>query len=866
MRVGSEMDLSRSDEESGNSRFPPGKMWALDQQMDQPLGPESTRVQDMHDGKKGMPARLLLLLAFQSLGVVYGDLGTSPLYVFRSTFPEGFSGSDDHEQEILGALSLIIYTISMIPLLKYMFIVLNADDNGEGGTFALYSLLCRHCNFSSLPSRHPTDEELTTYSVKPARPNSHSDSVRRLFEKSRLLQNLLLILVLLSTCMVIGDGILTPAISVLSAVDGIKVASSKLNQSVVVIISVLILIILFSMQRFGTGYIGVLFAPVVMLWFVTNGTIGIYNIAKYDSSVFRAFSPYHAIHYLIRNKKRGWASLGGIVLCITGTEALYADLGHFSARSIQLAFTVLVFPCLLLAYLGQAAYLMDHPASVTDAFYRSIPGPLYWPMFVLATVAASIASQAIISATFSIVKQSAALGCFPRVKVVHTSHKLQGQVYIPEINWILMILCVIITASFKDTQQIGHAYGVAVVGVMLSTTLIMFLVIIVVWRKNLWLALAFLVVFGSVESVYYSAVLYKVRQGGWVPLAIAGTVLVIMYVWHYGTIKRYEFEIQNKVSIGWVLGLGQGLGLVRVPGVGLVYTDLAHGVPPILSHFITNLPAIHSVLIFVCIKYLPVNTVPQYERFHMKRIGPKSFSMFRCAARYGYMDLHKKDDDFEQELIAKLSQYMKYEAAENYRDEDENVPGDWTSFSTSVSTPKLRDATMNTSPSAVLPVTSSSTSDSTIHLVTSASSSTGHQPGPLENSNSEGSQSNGLASPELQTVSSSFNSPEDLVARGPSRPRGGRPANIAVRFSAESLGEIGDESLNELDVLKKNMETGVVYLLGNVVVRASKSSGILKKIAINYIYSFLRKTCRESLVIYSVPHESLLQVGMVYYV
>ncbi|CAM6086777.1 unnamed protein product [Calypogeia fissa] len=862
------MDTVRSDVEAANLGVPPGKMWAIDQRLDQPLGPESTRVRTMSNEKKAMPTRMLLFLAFQSLGVVYGDLGTSPLYVFRSTFPDGFSSREAHADEILGALSLIIYTISLIPLLKYMFIVLNADDNGEGGTFALYSLICRYCNFSSLPSRHPTDAEIQTYRVRAAEPNSHSDSVRRLMEKSKLLQNLLLILVLLSTCMVIGDGILTPAISVLSAVDGIKKASSHLNQSVVVIISLVILVLLFNMQRFGTGYIGVLFAPIVMTWFMTNAAIGIYNIAQHDSSIFRAFSPYYAIRYLVKNKERGWSSLGGIVLCITGTEALYADLGHFSARSIQLAFTVLVFPALILAYLGQAAYLMDFPENVTSAFYSSLPKPLYWPVFVLATVAASIASQAIISATFSIVKQAAALSCFPRVKVIHTSYKLRGQVYIPEINWIVMICCLVITAGFRDTPQIGNAYGIAVVGVMFSTTIIMFLVIIVVWRRNIWLALAFLVVFGSVEAVYYSAVLYKVQQGGWVPLAIAGTVLTVMYVWHYGTIKRYEFEIQNKVSVGWVLGLAQGLGLVRVPGVGLVYTDLAHGVPPILSHFITNLPAIHSILVFVCIKYLPVNTVPQYERFHMKRIGPKSFSMFRCAARYGYMDLHKKDDDFEQELIAKLTQYMKYEEVEQSHGEDDNVPGDWTSISTTVSTtpPKSGDtrpqqqSNATSSSSVAQPVTSSSTS-STLQALTSSNSSSGQQQ--LWNTLNT---SNGIGSPELQSASSSVNSAEEFATRPHHRARIGRPPNLAVALPEESVGEIGEESLNELDMLRKNMDTGVVYLLGNIQVKARKSSGFLKKVVIDWIYAFLRKTCRESLVIYSVPHESLLQVGMVYYV
>jgi hypothetical protein len=421
---------------------------------------------------------------------------------------------------------------------------------------------------------------------------------------------------------------------------------------------------------------------------------------------------------------------------------------------------------------------------------------------------------------------------------------------------------------------VSFGVGIAVVGVMFSTTLLMFLVITAVWKKSVYLALAFLVIFGSVECVYYSAVLFKVQQGGWVPLAIAVTVLTVMYVWHYGTVKRYEYEIQNKVSVGWVLGLAQGLGLVRVPGVGLVYTDLAHGVPPILSHFITNLPAMHSILCFVCIKYLPVNTVHPYERFHVKRIGPKSFSMFRCAARYGYMDLHKKDDDFEQELIAELARYIKYEEAENPEmDSSSTVPGDWTSIETSVETPippqdsiinQQRQQQLQTvmstgessgpSPVVGLPLQSSSSSP----YVTSTGNRYGFD-------FTQQGEANGIASPELQAVSSSVtSSSEDLFSskEGPSRAarlRGGRPLNHAI-------GEIGEESLNELDQLKKNMDSGIVYLLGNIQVRARQSSGFLKKLTINWIYAFLRKTCRENLVIYKVPHENLLQVGMVYYV
>ncbi|XP_019239551.1 PREDICTED: potassium transporter 10-like [Nicotiana attenuata] len=297
---------------------------------------------------------------------------------------------------------------------------------------------------------------------------------------------------------------------------------------------------------------------------------------------------------------------------------------------------------------------------------------IYWPVFVIATLAAIVASQATISATFSIIKQALALGCIPRVKVVHTSKKFLGQIYIPDINWILMILCIGVTAGFRNQSQIGNAYGTAVVIVMLVTTLLMTLIMLLVWRCHWVLVLIFTVLSVVVECTYFSAVLFKVDQGGWVPLVIAAAFLVIMYVWHYGTVKRYAFEMHSKVSMAWILGLGPSLGLVRVPGIGLVYTELASGVPHIFSHFITNLPAIHSVVVFVCVKYLPVYTVPEDERFLVKRIGPKSFHMFRCVARYGYKDLHKKDEEFERKLFDNLFLFVRLEnMMEGCSDSDE---------------------------------------------------------------------------------------------------------------------------------------------------------------------------------------------------
>ncbi|KAH6763639.1 K+ uptake permease 11 [Perilla frutescens var. frutescens] len=785
------------EEYDGGSETSKGSMWVLEQKLDQPMDEEAGRLKNMYREKK-FSAFLLLRLAFQSLGVVYGDLGTSPLYVFYNTFPRGI----DDPEDVVGALSLIIYSLTLIPLLKYVFIVCRANDNGQGGTLALYSLLCRHAKVRTIPNQHRTDEELTTYSRSTFHEHSLAAKTKRWLEAHEIRRKALLILVLVGTCMVIGDGILTPAISVLSASGGIKVDHPKMSNDVVVLVSVVILVCLFSMQHYGTDKVGWLFAPIVLLWFLMIGGIGIFNIYKYDSSVLRAFSPVYIYRYLKRGWREGWMSLGGIMLSITGTEALFADLAHFPVSAIQLAFTLLVFPCLLLAYAGQAAYLMENKEHVIDAFYRSIPERIYWPMFIIATLAAIVASQASISATFSIIKQALSLGCFPRVKVVHTSKKFLGQIYVPDMNWILMVLCIAVTAGFRNQSQIGNAYGTAVVIVMLVTTLLMILIMLLVWHCHWILVLLFAFLSLVVECTYFSAVLLKVNQGGWVPLVIAAAFLVIMYVWHYSTVKRYEFEMHSKVSMGWILGLGPSLGLVRVPGIGLVYTELASGVPPIFSHFITNLPAIHSVVVFVCVKYLPVYTVPEEERFLVKRIGPKNFHMFRCVARYGYKDLHKKDDEFERKLFDNLFVFVRLESMmEGCSDSDDySVCGQQSRENQFL----LKDDTIS--------------------------------------------------------------SVEDYVVVPAGRSNMSMNMNTNNTFTSSGGAESSQTEVDELEFLSKCRDAGVVHIMGNTVIRARRDSGIHKKIAIDYIYAFLRKICRDNSVIFNVPHESLLNVGQIFFV
>ncbi|KAL6000262.1 hypothetical protein ACLOJK_023957 [Asimina triloba] len=596
----------------------------------------------------------ILQLAFQSIGVVYGDIGTSPLYVFSSTFSDTIPGHID----IIGALSFVIYSLTLFPLIKYVFIVLFANDNGDGGTFAMYSLICRHSMVSAIPNQQPADHmNLSAYTLQ--LPNKHSKRAQRI--KEAMERSSFAKACLLHSGMIITDSIIVQTDAVLSAVGGVRKIDEHLSKDVVVMISVAILVILFSIQRFGTDKVGYTFAPAILTWYLSIGIIGIYNILHHDSSVLKAFNPIYIFRYFNGNPKQAWISLGGVVLCMTGTEAMFADLGHFSVRSIQIAFTGLVYPCLVCAYVGQAAYLSKFPTDVGDAFYKSTPDSVYWPMFAIAVLASIIASQAMISATFAIIKQSMALGCFPRVQVIHTSHKHEGQVYIPEINFILMFACVLVTAAFKETTNIGNAYGIAVVAVMLVTSSLLILIMLMIWQTNLVLIILFAAVFVSSELVIFSSVLYKFTKGGYLPLSFAAALFFIMYVWHYVQTKRYAFEVEQKVSTNHLTTMGINLGITRVPGVGLLYTELTHGIPAIFSHFLTNLPAIHSVLVFVSVKYVPVNKVPHEERFLLRRVGPKDYKMYRCVVRYGYRDRRVGNEEFENLLMEHLKTFIRME-------------------------------------------------------------------------------------------------------------------------------------------------------------------------------------------------------------
>ncbi|CAI9092365.1 OLC1v1027582C1 [Oldenlandia corymbosa var. corymbosa] len=601
-----------------------------------------------------------LLLAFQSLGIVYGDIGTSPLYVLSSV-----GLKDPTEDDLLGILSLIFWTLTIIPLIKYVFIVLRADDHGEGGTFALYSYLCRHINFKSeltiqSATRLESDANMSFYTQGEG--SAIKSKTKTFIENSKFAQNFLTFVVLLGTSMVIGDGALTPATSVLSALAGIQSLSSKITTGHVVVLAVVILLALFLFQRFGTSKVGFSFSPIMFLWFAALVVIGIYNIAAYNPAVLKGLSPHYIIKFFKNRGKGGWEVLGAVFLCTTGAEAMFADLGHFNKRSIQMAFSFFVYPSLVVCYAGEVAFITKNPGTLSTAFYSSIPKPVYWPMFVLATLAATIASQSMISATFSIVKQSLALGCFPRVNIKQTSAEHEGQVYSPEINYILMIICIALVLTFRQGVEIGNAYGVAVIWVMIITTCLVTLVMLIIWDTKFPLILAFFVPFIFIEGTFMTSLLNKIPQGGWVPFAIAAFFLIIMMSWTSGRSKKTAFDAERKMSMAEfskLLSATHG-ELYRPPGICFFCTDLVNGIPPIVRHYIQSTNSLREITVIVTIRTLPIKTVLPEERLDVGRLAIDG--VYRCLIQFGYKDAQSfQEDDIVASIIASLKEIAETE-------------------------------------------------------------------------------------------------------------------------------------------------------------------------------------------------------------
>lgn len=610
--------------------------------------------------------------------------------------------------------------------------------------------------------------------------------------------------------MVIGDGVLTPAVSVFSAVSGLELSvDNEQHEYILLPVTCAILVGLFTLQHYGTHRVGFLFAPIVCLWLLCISIIGVYNIIHWNPHVYRALSPYYMYKFLQKTQTGGWKSLGGILLCVTGSEAMYADLGHFSHSSIKIAFTSVVYPALVLAYMGQAAYISSHHSfeNVNHiGFYVSVPEKFRWPVLVIAILAAVVGSQAVITGTFSIIKQCCSLNCFPRVKIVHTSSTVHGQIYIPEINWILMILCLAITVGFRDTKHLTNAQGLAIITVMLVTTCLMSLVIVLCWDKNIVFALGFLFFFGAIEVLYFSAALVKFREGAWVPITLSFIFMLVMCVWHYGTIKKYEFDVENKVSISWLLNLGPSLGIVRVRGIGLIHTDLVSGIPAIFSHFVTNLPAFHQVLVFLCIKSVHVPHIQPEDRFLVGRIGPKQYRLYRVVVRYGYRDVPKDDIEFEKDLVCSIAEFIRCSGSD---EKNGFLDG---------------------------------AADLSYERLSSISSGLPFQ--------EEGS--------ELYESDSPRSSTDKEINQNAIAPKAKR-----VRFVLPKNTRVDHEVCAELHELTDAREAGMSFIMARAYMKAKSGSGLIKRVAINFVYEFLRRNSRGSVCAANIPHASTLEVGMV---
>ncbi|KAK2664184.1 hypothetical protein Ddye_002758 [Dipteronia dyeriana] len=767
----------------------------------------------------------VLLLAYQSFGIVFGDLCISPLYVYKSTF-SGRLRDYQTEDTVFGVFSLIFWTLTLLSLFKHVIILLNADDNGEGGLFALYALLCRNSKVSLLPNQQAADEEISTYhDPDHSSRNAHSSRFKAFIERNRKAKTGLLVFVLLGISLDFSVGVFRPAISVLSSIDGLQVKLENMHSGMVVFLACLVLIGHFVLQYRGTYKVAFMFAPIVILWLLTIAIVGVCNIVKWNPRVYWALSP-HYIYKFFREKGRdGWMSLTGVLLCITGTEAIFQDLGQFSAASIRLAFCCVVYPCLVLQYMGQAAYLSKNISATSISFYASIPDPLFWPVLIMATLAAIVASQAIISATFSIVKQCYALGCFPRVKVVHKSRWVRGQVYIPEINWVHMVLSLAITVGFRDTNHLANAYGIAFMSLTFVTTWLTSLVIDFVWHQSFVFTLLFALFFGSIEIIYLSSSCTKILRGGWVTLLITAAFLVVMFVWHYGNKKRYLYDQHNKVSMKTILTLGPSLGIVRIPGIGLIYTELVNGVPATFTHFLTNLPAFYQVVVFVCAKTVHVPYIPTKERYLIGRIGPKSYRMYRCIIRSGYKDVHNHDDDFENDLVTSLAEFIQLEA-EGFG----NVNGPVDGWLAVVRTSEKFGKRMAVSES------------NSIEGISSSSS-------PPFNANSS-------KSATLQRLHSMYEEESlDVKYR--------RRAQFKLLETKQNKDMHVKEELLELLEAKC---AGVSYVIGHSRIKAKWNAPFLKRFVINVAYSFLRKNSRAPAVVLNIPHICLIEVGMNYHV
>jgi KUP system potassium uptake protein len=535
-------------------------------------------------------------LALLALGVVYGDIGTSPLYAAKETFNPDH-GIPLNTANIVGGVSAIFWTLMVIVSLKYVMLVLRASNRGEGGIMALLAL--------------------ATASVR---------------DKPKL-RSTLLALGVFGASLFYGDAVLTPAISVLSAVEGLEVGTRAFKPYIVPI-SVGILTALFMIQRYGTGVVGLLFGPVCLIWFVAIGAAGAWNITQ-APEILDAVNPLHALQFATGHGLASFVVLGSVLLCVTGAEALYADMGHFGKRAIRLAWFAVAAPALVLNYFGQGALLIMNPKALDNPFYLSFPAWALYPMVGLATAATVIASQATISGAYSMTQQAIQLGYLPRMTIRHTSARSIGQIYVPLVNWILLAVVCAAVVGFGSSNALASAYGVAVMGTMLVTTFLTFFVVRYDWRYPLWLCVMSTGFFMLIDMTYFAAAMHKIFDGGWFPLAMGATVFTLMMTWKYGREQLLDRVRGSSPPLEQFMGSLGMSGCQRVQGTAVFLNSTPDTTPHALLHSLKHYKVLHEQNIFLTVEFTDVPWVSPEDRIACTKISDGSW---KVRARYGFMD------------------------------------------------------------------------------------------------------------------------------------------------------------------------------------------------------------------------------------
>jgi KUP system potassium uptake protein len=543
------------------------------------------------DEGQSTQARRLWPLALGSMGVVFGDIGTSPLYALREAVKASAGGAD----AVLGILSLVVWTMLLIVTLKYVLVLLNADNKGEGGTFALMAL------GQSVAKRSAA---------------------------------LILVLGVVGAAFFYGEAVLTPAISVLSAVEGLKLVTPHIGEHAVIALTVAILVLLFAVQSRGTAKVAQYFGPVMLAWFAAIAVGGLVHIID-DPRVFLALNPVLGVQFLMTHGVIGLVVMGLVFLCVTGAAALYADLGHFGRKPIQVAWLAIVQPALIINYFGQGALLLANPAAIDNPFYRLYPGWALIPMVVLATVATVIASQAVITGAFSFTRQAIQLGLLPRLAVRHTSESVAGQIFLPRVNQILFALVLLVTLTFRSSSHLAAAYGLAVTATMVVDSLMAFFVVWRYWGWPVWKAALLIVPLLQVEQAFLAANVLKVPDGGWLPLAIAAVVTLTVLTWVRGAAALGKATRKSEAELGWLVRKLEAKPPHRVPGTAVFLTADPDSAPTSLMHNLKHNRVLHERNIILTIKTEDVPHVPRHERVAIAGVAD---TFIRVVARYGFME------------------------------------------------------------------------------------------------------------------------------------------------------------------------------------------------------------------------------------